>query len=68
MPALTLDALRQAVAIVAPPRLPLFFQEIQDAFSQAGAEDTADVFCDRKDSIVLARRASAVSHGQNLQI
>lgn len=40
MPALTLDALRQAVAVVAPPRLPLFFQEIQDAFSQAGDENS----------------------------
>jgi hypothetical protein len=36
MPAVTLDALRQAVATVAPSRLPEFFQEIQDAFSQAG--------------------------------
>ena len=36
MPALTLDALRQAVAAVVPSRLPEFFQEIQDAFSQAG--------------------------------
>ena len=35
MPALTLDALRQAVAAVVPSRLPEFFQEIQDAFSQA---------------------------------
>jgi hypothetical protein len=40
MPALTLDALRQAVAAVAPSRLPDFFQEIQDAFSQAGDEDS----------------------------
>jgi hypothetical protein len=40
MPALTLDALRQAVADVAPSRLPEFFQEIQDAFSQAGDEDS----------------------------
>jgi hypothetical protein len=40
MPALTLDALRQAVALVAPSRLPEFFQEIQDAFSQAGEEDS----------------------------
>jgi hypothetical protein len=39
MPALTLDALRQAVAAVVPSRLPEFFQEIQDAFSQAGDED-----------------------------
>ena len=36
MPALTLDALRQAVVAVVPSRLPEFFQEIQDAFSQAG--------------------------------
>jgi hypothetical protein len=28
MPALTLDALRQAVVAVAPSRLPEFFQEI----------------------------------------
>ena len=40
MPALTLDALRQAVAAVMPSRLPEFFQEIQDAFSQAGDEDS----------------------------
>jgi hypothetical protein len=40
MPALTLDALRQAVAAIAPSRLPEFFQEIQDAFSQAGDEDS----------------------------
>jgi hypothetical protein len=40
MPALTLAALRQAVAAVAPSRLPEFFQEIQDAFSQAGDEDS----------------------------
>jgi hypothetical protein len=39
MPALTLDALRQAVATVAPSRLPEFFQDMQDAFSQAGNED-----------------------------
>ena len=40
MPTLTLSALRQAVAAVAPSRLPEFFQEIQDAFSQAGEEDS----------------------------
>jgi len=40
MPALRLDALRQAVAVVAPSRLPEFFQEIQEAFSQAGDEDS----------------------------
>ena len=38
MPALTLDALRQAVAAVVPSRLPEFFQEIQDAFSQAATK------------------------------
>jgi hypothetical protein len=36
MPALSLPALRQAVATIAPSRLPEFFQEIQDAFTQAG--------------------------------
>ena len=40
MPALSLPALRQAVAAVAPSRLPDFFQEIQDAFTQAGDEDS----------------------------
>ena len=40
MPALSLAALRQAVATVAPSRLPEFFQEIQDAFTQAGEEDS----------------------------
>ena len=37
MPALSLPALRQAVA---PSGLPEFFQEIQDAFTQAGEEDS----------------------------
>ena len=32
MPALTLDALRQAVAAVVPSRLPEFFQEIPGRF------------------------------------
>jgi hypothetical protein len=40
MPALSLPALRQAVATVAPSRLSEFFQEIQDAFTQAGDEDS----------------------------
>jgi hypothetical protein len=40
MPALSLHALRRAVATVAPSRLPEFFQEIQDAFTQAGDEDS----------------------------
>jgi hypothetical protein len=40
MPALSLPALRHAVATVAPSRLPEFFQEIQDAFTQAGDEDS----------------------------
>jgi hypothetical protein len=39
MPALSLPALRQAVATVAPSRLPEFFQEIQDAFTQTGDEE-----------------------------
>jgi hypothetical protein len=40
MPALTLPALRQAVAAVAPPRLAEFFEEMQDAFTRAGEEDS----------------------------
>ena len=40
MPTLSLPALRKAVAVVAPSRLPEFFQEIQDAFTQAGDEDS----------------------------
>jgi hypothetical protein len=40
MPALTLDALRHAVAAAAPSRLPEFFQDVQDTFSQAGEEDS----------------------------
>ena len=40
MPALSLPALRQVVAAVAPSRLPEFFLEIQDAFTQAGDEDS----------------------------
>ena len=39
MPVLTPDALGQAVADVAPSRLPEFFQDIHDAFSQAGDQD-----------------------------
>jgi hypothetical protein len=40
MPALSLPALRQAVAAVAPSRLPASFQEIQDTFTEAGDEDS----------------------------
>ena len=40
MPTLSLPSLRQAVAAVAPSRLPEFFQEIQDAFTQVGDEDS----------------------------
>ncbi|MCQ4085197.1 hypothetical protein NGB36_32720 [Streptomyces sp. RB6PN25] len=39
-PALTLPALRQAVASVAPSRLPEFFEDMQKAFVQAGDEDS----------------------------
>ncbi|GAA1883467.1 hypothetical protein [Streptantibioticus ferralitis] len=38
MPALTLPALRQAVAAVAPSRLPEMFEDMQKAFVQAGEE------------------------------
>ncbi len=37
-PALTLPALRQAVATVAPARLPEMFTKMQDAFVRAGEE------------------------------
>ena len=40
MPALSLPAMRQAVATVAPSRLPEFFEEVQEAFTQAGDEDS----------------------------
>ncbi len=40
MPALTLPALRQALAAVAPSRLPQFFEEMQDAFTRAGEEES----------------------------
>jgi hypothetical protein len=51
MPALSLPALRQAVATVAPSRLPEFFQEVQDAFTQAGDELARHRSCwtDRRD-------------------
>lgn len=40
MPDLTLPALRQAVATVAPSRLPEFFEDMQQAFVRAGEEDS----------------------------
>ncbi|GHC74516.1 hypothetical protein [Streptomyces cinnamoneus] len=39
-PALTLPALRQAVATVAPSRLTEFFEDMQNTFVQAGDEDS----------------------------
>jgi hypothetical protein len=39
-PELTLPALRQAVAAVAPSRLPEFFEDLQKAFVRAGDEDS----------------------------
>ncbi|MCX4908641.1 hypothetical protein [Streptomyces sp. NBC_00878] len=39
-PELTLPALRQAVAAVAPSRLPEFFEDLQNAFVRAGDEDS----------------------------
>lgn len=39
-PALTLPALRQAVAAVVPSRLPEFFEDMQKAFTRAGDEDS----------------------------
>jgi hypothetical protein len=40
MPELTLPALRQAVATVAPSRLTEFFEDMQRAFVRAGDEGT----------------------------
>jgi len=40
MPVLTLPALREAVAAVAPSRLSEFFQDMQGAFTQAGEDDS----------------------------
>ena len=76
MPALSLPALRQAVATVAPSRLPEFFQEIQDAFTQAGDEDSvfpirhfyqrwgAATFIERRPSIAARPHAAerALAH------
>lgn len=39
-PDLSLPALRQAVATVAPSRLPEFFEDLQKAFVRAGDEDS----------------------------
>jgi hypothetical protein len=39
-PSLTLPALRQAVATVAPGRLPEMFSKMQEAFIRAGEEDS----------------------------
>jgi hypothetical protein len=40
MPPLTLPALRQAVATVAPSRLPELFDDMQKAFVQSGEEES----------------------------
>lgn len=40
MPTLTLPALRQALAAVAPSRLPEFFEDMQKAFVQAGDDNS----------------------------
>ena len=40
MPGLTLPELRQALATVAPARLPEFFEEMQQAFVRAGEENS----------------------------
>lgn len=39
-PSLTLSALRQAVATVAPGRLPEMFAKMQQAFVRAGEQDS----------------------------
>ena len=64
MAALTLDALRQAVAAVAPSRLPEFFQDIQNTFSQVGEEDSVFPirhFCQRWGATVAIERRPSVA-------
>ena len=40
LPEMTLPGLRRAVSIVAPSLLPQFFEEMQQAFTRAGDEDS----------------------------
>jgi hypothetical protein len=64
LPALTLDALRQAVAVIAPSRLPEFFQEILEAFSRAGEDDNVFPirhFYQRWDAAVAMERRPSVA-------
>jgi hypothetical protein len=64
MPASTLGALRQAVATVAPSRLPEFFQDMQDVFSQAGDEDSVFPirhFCQRWGATIAIERRPSVA-------
>lgn len=60
MPALTLNALRQAVATVAPSRLSEFFQDVQDSFSRAGEEDSVFPIRHFYQRWVLPSRSSAI--------
>jgi hypothetical protein len=65
IPALSLTALRQAVATVALSGLPEFFQEIQDAFTQAGEEDSVfpirHFYQRRGAAIAIGRRPSVAA-------
>jgi len=63
MPALSLPALRQAVATVAPSRLPEFFQEIQDAFTQAGEDSVFPIrhFYQRWGAAIAIERRPSVA-------
>jgi hypothetical protein len=40
LPALTLPALRHAIAVLVPSRLPEFFSDMQAAFVRAGEQDS----------------------------
>jgi hypothetical protein len=62
---LTLDTLRQAVAVVASSRLLGFLHEIRNAFSQAGKEDS--VFAIRHSTVSPQDAASVAQHIQTLR-
>jgi hypothetical protein len=64
MPELTLPALRQAVAAVAPSRLPELFEDMQKAFVQAGDDGSVipiRMFYERWGAVVAIERNPAVA-------
>jgi hypothetical protein len=75
LPELTLAELRRAVSIVAPSLLPRFFEEMQQAFTRAGKEDSVTpirmfyrswgvtVAIERKPSVAQRRHAAELAIG-----